>query len=384
MTESHPPKYVVLSLLLIQGTFGQQWGINITDVHICAVRGSSMIMLCSFMHPPGLRVTKVFWTINPQRHTEPTNLLDIPQYKDRVVYSADIGNNCTLTLRELTVADAGVYHLRIVTEQDKEKWLQQPGFRLTVTDLSVWILGPVLAGNEVEVSCNNSCELEDNATVLWKKNGQDVSGDQTTYGRLLLTNVSTEADGDYSCALMGFDGHPSATVDLKVMFPPKDTSVSVSPSSETLEGSSVSLTCSSDANPPVENYTWFKVGDSTPVGSGQQYSISYIRSEDGGQYYCEARNEHGAENSTAVSITVTDIVRQRYTAFVIIGILILGIVSLSCTIHWIRGRSGDEDPQGHVDTSEGSKAQDCTTQYASVRLISPVHRYLMATQVLFL
>ena len=67
-------------------------------------------------------------------------------------------------------------------------------------------------------------------------------------------------------------------------------------------GNTVTLTCSSDANPPVEIYTWFKVGESTPVGSGQQYSITNIRSEDGGQYYCEARNEHGAEDSTAVSI----------------------------------------------------------------------------------
>ncbi|XP_076118337.1 uncharacterized protein LOC143099143 [Alosa pseudoharengus] len=47
------------------------------------------------------------------------------------------------------------------------------------------------------------------------------------------------------------------------------------------------VTCSSDANPPVESYTWFKVDESTPVGSGQQYSITNIRSEDGGQYYNE-------------------------------------------------------------------------------------------------
>ncbi|KAL2086201.1 hypothetical protein ACEWY4_017260 [Coilia grayii] len=84
---------------------------------------------------------------------------------------------------------------------------------------------------------------------------------------------------------------------------PKNTFASVSPVVIT-DSITTTLTCSSDANPPVESYTWFKVNQSTPVGSGQQYSISNIRSEDGGLYYCEARNKHGAENSSAVSITV--------------------------------------------------------------------------------
>ena len=83
---------------------------------------------------------------------------------------------------------------------------------------------------------------------------------------------------------------------------PKTTTVFTRPSGVITKGSSVTLTCSSDANPPVENYTWFKVNESTPVGSGQQYSITSISSEDGGQYYCEARNKYGAEDSTAVSI----------------------------------------------------------------------------------
>lgn len=87
---------------------------------------------------------------------------------------------------------------------------------------------------------------------------------------------------------------------------PKNTSASVRPDVIT-KGSSVNMTCSSDANPPVAIYTWFKVNESTPVGSGQQYSITNISSEDGGQYYCEARNEHGADNSSAVSITVIDL-----------------------------------------------------------------------------
>ncbi|KAK1802648.1 hypothetical protein P4O66_004288 [Electrophorus voltai] len=75
------------------------------------------------------------------------------------------------------------------------------------------------------------------------------------------------------------------------------------PSGEIVEGSSVTLTCSSDANPPVQNYTWFKEGGTSPVGSGQTYSIISIMAEHTGLYYCVAQNEHGALNGT-VTISV--------------------------------------------------------------------------------
>uniref|UniRef100_A0AAY5EP51 Ig-like domain-containing protein n=1 Tax=Electrophorus electricus TaxID=8005 RepID=A0AAY5EP51_ELEEL len=83
--------------------------------------------------------------------------------------------------------------------------------------------------------------------------------------------------------------------------PPKN--VSISPSGEIVEGSSVTLTCSSDANPPVQNYTWFIEGGTSPVGSGQTYRIVNITAEHTGLYYCVAQNEHGALNGT-VTISV--------------------------------------------------------------------------------
>ncbi|MBN3325324.1 CD22 protein, partial [Atractosteus spatula] len=85
---------------------------------------------------------------------------------------------------------------------------------------------------------------------------------------------------------------------------PKSTSVSISPSGEIAEGSSVTLTCSSSANPPVKNYSWFKISGTGPLYKGPNYTIINISSADSGQYYCEAQNEIGALNSTAVTLTV--------------------------------------------------------------------------------
>uniref|UniRef100_A0A674AQV7 B-cell receptor CD22 n=1 Tax=Salmo trutta TaxID=8032 RepID=A0A674AQV7_SALTR len=85
---------------------------------------------------------------------------------------------------------------------------------------------------------------------------------------------------------------------------PKNTSVSVSPSGEIVEGSSVTLTCSSDANPPVDKYTWYKKNVTSPKASGQSYSFTNIKSEDRGEYYCEVENKYGRLNSSSVLVDV--------------------------------------------------------------------------------
>ncbi|XP_048104895.1 junctional adhesion molecule A-like [Alosa alosa] len=199
---------------------------------------------------------------------------------------------------------------------------------------------PGIEGHDVKLSCRSTCNVM-GSTVIWRKNEQQSPRKQKygneqqsprkqKYGNELeLLGVSIEDEGYYSCALKGNKKQTASTpVKLNVMFPPKNTSA--------VAGPGLTLTCSSVANPPVESYTWFKVDESTPVGSGQQYSITNISSEDGGQYYCEARNKYGAENSTAVSITVTDLGDRRPVLYLSVGVSVCGAAVLICVLVWIR------------------------------------------------
>ncbi|KAF3839469.1 hypothetical protein F7725_018186 [Dissostichus mawsoni] len=49
------------------------------------------------------------------------------------------------------------------------------------------------------------------------------------------------------------------TLATTTFVPPKETTIIIEPKGPLLEGSSVSLLCKSRANPPVTNYTWYKV-----------------------------------------------------------------------------------------------------------------------------
>uniref|UniRef100_UPI001A98AD77 B-cell receptor CD22-like n=1 Tax=Gasterosteus aculeatus aculeatus TaxID=481459 RepID=UPI001A98AD77 len=63
---------------------------------------------------------------------------------------------------------------------------------------------------------------------------------------------------------------------------------SASPSAEMLEGDSVTLTCSTDAN-PAASYTWYKEHEDSPRASGQIFTITDFTAEHSGNYYCEAQ-----------------------------------------------------------------------------------------------
>ena len=84
--------------------------------------------------------------------------------------------------------------------------------------------------------------------------------------------------------------------------PPVIPSVSVDPPGEVVEGSKVTLTCSSDANPPVDIYTWYR--DITYVSTGPQLVKDNVSHEDSGQYVCQGTNRHGSQRSPPVSLDV--------------------------------------------------------------------------------
>ncbi|KAL6482225.1 hypothetical protein MHYP_G00103050 [Metynnis hypsauchen] len=161
-----------------------------------------------------------------------------------------------------------------------------------------------------DLTCETTCSLTD-PTFIWYKDGRPLTTKTIKNNQLHLQTVSSEDAGSYSCAVRGDQHLRSTAHSLRVRYPPKNVSVSISPSGEIVEGSSVTLTCSSDGNPPVKNYTWFKEGGTSPVGSGHSFSIISITADHAGLYYCEAQNDHGALNGT-VMVSV----KSRWSEFV--------------------------------------------------------------------
>ncbi|MEQ2195520.1 hypothetical protein XENOCAPTIV_014135 [Xenoophorus captivus] len=117
--------------------------------------------------------------------------------------------------------------------------------------------------------------------------------------------------------------------------PPADApqlpSVSVSPSGQLVEGGSVTLTCSSDAN-PAANYTWYKEDEESPKVSGQNFIITDVRPEHSGNYSCEAQNTRGSQISTVhlvvvrgSSVKIMNIIRLTLVVLMLILLVVFSL-----------------------------------------------------------
>ncbi|XP_053333589.1 carcinoembryonic antigen-related cell adhesion molecule 5-like [Clarias gariepinus] len=184
----------------------------------------------------------------------------------------------------------------------------------------------VTEGQSAIVICNTTCSLTD-PTFIWYKNSHNLIAKTIKSNEVHLQPVSSEDAGSYSCAVKGYEHLPSPAHTLRVRYAPKNVSVSIGPSGDVEEDSPVTLTCSSNANPPVENYTWFKVNEFSAVGFGQSY-----RALQSGQYYCEAQNKHGSERSAAVTISVTYPPKNVAVSITPSGVIVENsLVTLTCS-----------------------------------------------------
>ncbi|XP_064813956.1 sialoadhesin-like [Oncorhynchus masou masou] len=280
------------------------WSVTYTHQKICALKGSTVDISCSYTYPSYHEIKQAFW-FTKWSGLEAEDLSSVPGYEGHIEYLGDKESDCTLRITDLRLSDSAGYRFRFITSGDK---FSGSPVSLTVTD-AVLEMDPtsVLEGERVTLRCRTNCTLDPITAYSWYKNGQSIPNSNTSSPVYILFSVSSEDTGRYSCSVEGHEDLPSAEETLTVTYGPLNPSVSVSPSGELVEGSSVTLTCSSDANPPVDKYTWYKKNVASPKASGQSYIIHNISSEDRGEYYCEAENKYGRLNSSSVSVDVQSV-----------------------------------------------------------------------------
>uniref|UniRef100_A0AAQ4QEY9 Ig-like domain-containing protein n=1 Tax=Gasterosteus aculeatus aculeatus TaxID=481459 RepID=A0AAQ4QEY9_GASAC len=267
------------------------WRVNYDQTDVCAAKGSEVFITCDYTHPPGIDPSDIkdtFW-FTKEKDGEPVDLRTDSEYSGRVTYGCDgYSDSCYLIIRDVKESDSAEYKFTFMTNKPGEKYTGSPGVTLCVTGFQVQVRRS--DSTWLELTCHSSCVLSDRAEYVWYKNEEIIKRGSS----LLVSSGSTDR---HSCYLGGSSGQRSPAV-----YGPQRPSVSVSPSAEMLEGDSVTLTCSADAN-PAANYTWYKEHEDSPRASGQNFTITDFTAEHSGNYYCEAQNEMGRSISTLRLIT---------------------------------------------------------------------------------
>ncbi|XP_051801854.1 B-cell receptor CD22-like [Acanthochromis polyacanthus] len=214
-----------------------------------------------------------------------------------------------LVFRSIQASDSGNYSCTAENQLGKrtsENTFINVEYAPKLPSLSVNPYAEIMEGSSVTLTCSSDANPAANYT-WYKENQALIKGPERIYR---FTSIRSEDRGIYYCKAENKHGQISSTsLLLDVQYAPKLSSVSVSPSVEIMEGSSVNLTCSSDAN-PAANYTWYKGNEDSPIASGQTFTITGVRAEHSGNYYCEAQNTRGRHKSTlylTVSAGLNDI-----------------------------------------------------------------------------
>uniref|UniRef100_A0A8C9ZJE6 Ig-like domain-containing protein n=1 Tax=Sander lucioperca TaxID=283035 RepID=A0A8C9ZJE6_SANLU len=289
---------VYLIILPMSGVQGESCNrVTYTDRSICASEGSSVDISCTYSSYED-QVESKLWFSRERNHrgqnpSQPEDLSTDSQYTGRVHVETE-RRRSTLRISDLRERDSAEYHFKFITPNFE--WRSSlPGTTLTVATnpLQPTSTGPsaeIVEGSSVTLTCSSDANPAANYT--WYKENVYFRPPREE-PQLVFSSIQSSDSGQYY--LISVNTSPPDG--------PKLPSVSVSPSAEIVEGSSVTLTCSSDAN-PAANYTWYKENQTLPHGQQGIYHFTSISSEDRGNYYCKSENQHGHINSTSLFIDV--------------------------------------------------------------------------------
>ncbi|XP_051776229.1 myelin-associated glycoprotein-like [Erpetoichthys calabaricus] len=218
--------------------------------------------------------------------------------------------NCSTRLDRVGPQQGGTYYFR--TEGKYDYTFGHNSLKMTVQDKPlITPFVPVKEGAVTNLSCSapSSCP-SDPPVLTWSdtlkgaktETPQEVNRIQVV---LRFTASHVHHNKTVTCMASSRGQRWINTVTLNITYSPRRTSISGHRIHNVTEGGAVTLSCTSSANPP-SSYTWYHVTGSsvTQRGSGQSLPLHNVTLSDGGLYYCEARNKHGGENSTAVTIDV--------------------------------------------------------------------------------
>nr|XP_046148916.1 myelin-associated glycoprotein-like isoform X2 [Oncorhynchus gorbuscha]XP_046148917.1 myelin-associated glycoprotein-like isoform X2 [Oncorhynchus gorbuscha]XP_046148918.1 myelin-associated glycoprotein-like isoform X2 [Oncorhynchus gorbuscha]XP_046148919.1 myelin-associated glycoprotein-like isoform X2 [Oncorhynchus gorbuscha] len=332
-----PENMLFLIVLFISGVlacFGQRNLITTMPDRLDVLTGSCVQIPCSFDIPDqhkdtfnsSILLSGVWMKESPYFGERPDRVIfnsreTVNRYQGKITGNMS-QKNCTTVFFNVTTDYTNIYFFRIESQPysatDPVKSVD-----IVVSDLPsspiITVSGEVKEGTPVSLNCSAVTPCPEHPPELtWTpptqfttENQLQENPDQTksVLSTVTFTPSYLHHEKNITCTAVYPVGTRNKTAEhnmmLNVSFSPKDTLASIRPADPVSVGSCVILTCSSTANPPVTDFTWFQIseGKTTQVASGQSYFLN-VAVGDGGLYYCEARNSHGCGKSKEVQLAI--------------------------------------------------------------------------------
>ncbi|KAM8869741.1 igLON family member 5 [Spinachia spinachia] len=375
----------LLFTLSLKGILAGDWSVRVPDSPICAVIGSSVVLPCSYDYPQCSNETEEgrlatqggggeegqkynilseMWCLENSRCITPryvfhsAGISPDPSYHNRVEYLGHPGTkNCSLRIFDLRASDSGAYVFYLITSHPRQKMPEQSGVQLLVaenssaTTVSASPSSDITEGGALRLAC---CSPAAGPQAIFRWRTSTSSRPQHSGQVWSISGVTSDDSGSYYCQIHTGDTVKNSTkLHIEVEYSPRNTNVSVS---RTQAGLPLTLTCSSDANPPVQTYTWYQGPACLPTadksfhrarqsraqstGPGLTLSSANISLQHHAQHCCVARNRHGWQSSsiTLPGSTVTTPSDSSVGRRVLIGVTVAVLLAIIAIVAFVLTR----------------------------------------------
>ncbi|TWW59112.1 Fibroblast growth factor receptor-like 1 [Takifugu flavidus] len=242
-----------------------------------------------------------------------------------------VSEESQLFIKSLQASDCGEYYCTAENQfGSKTSGYVSVELLYAPKSCSVSVSPSAVVAENTTVTLSCSSDANPAANYSWYKENQTLTHQQE--GVYRFTSIRSEDGGIYHCRSENQYGEINSTaLFLDIQYAPRHPSVSVSSPGEVEEDTTVTLRCSSDAN-PAANYSWYKEGENSPKSSEQNFTITHVRAEDSGHYSCRVWNTRGHLTSSLHLVVASDV-----TKLIVVGIVSVAMVfSLFLTLLWIR------------------------------------------------
>ncbi|XP_023131965.2 B-cell receptor CD22 [Amphiprion ocellaris] len=304
---------------LLQGVLCGDWRV-IVPQKVEVVKGSCVTIPCSFDVPDEYvqylnSECRAIWIKKDSR----------PWITLTQAMTGDLTNkDCTSTFNNMIAENSHQYYFRLDCSEPLLYNFADRHVNLVVTDdppAPNLTLSPleVKEGSSVSLTCSAPAPCQTlPPTLTWTPSLGDVQEqlqenvDKTKVKRSVLTFTASHLHHGQiiSCTVVykkqdgSRDASERRSLTAAVSYSPKDTTVSVSPSGPVQQSSNVTLTCTSNANPAVKSFTWYRDDGNQETVIGTKAVLNIQASKVSRPLFCEAANGVGVGRSNLSQIDV--------------------------------------------------------------------------------
>ncbi|XP_023830441.1 myelin-associated glycoprotein [Salvelinus sp. IW2-2015] len=344
--------FIAFTIFLLKGALCQQWSLW-TPQSLVAVGGSCLMVPCRFQIPAEFDATLNNCTPHGlwKKHSEWGSIVFHTAQTDakNIIKGVMLGNllnkNCTTIFNSFSAGYDDTYIFRLeCAGTNPLKYNFLPGLNINHTDTpprpQLIPMGNIMEGEWVRLSCSAPAPCPTLPPSLTWTSGlggsvesqlqEGIDGLMTMTSTLTFTasllhhGLMVKCSARYTLQPGGTTKTTQGNLTLNVLYAPKNTVALSNPTGPVPEGRAVTLTCQSDANPPIERYSWYKdiSGKETWKANGQTL-VLLVSKADSGLYLCEAHNQNGSQRSKAMPLEFESDQFFKMAPYIICGVMVL-------------------------------------------------------------